>query len=310
MILGGRLKSLPFQKTIYDQMQAVESHPMRTQIIQVPYDSGCKDYRMGRGPGHIVRHLKAEESFPCNELEVDEVDVRSRFELEVGSSFAVARQLAEKVRDVAGSGAFPLVLAGGCISCVGTLAGLGAPPPAIIWLDAHGDFNTPETTITGFLDGMALATAVGRCWDKLAATVPGFRPVPESQAVLVGAHEFDVNERVLLDSSAVCLIDPQRIRAHGLRDGLDPLWAKMQAHTRRAYLHIDLDVLDPAEGCANQFAAPGGLTLTELLGIVSLVRERFMLAAAAITAYDPEYDEGERAVRAAVTVIRELWKQV
>jgi arginase len=175
---------------------------MRTQIIQVPYDSGYKDYRMGRGPGHTVRHLKAEKNFP-----VDDVEVPDRFALEVGTSFAVARQLAEKVCNVVDSGAFPLVLAGGCISCVGTLAGLGAPPAAIIWLDAHGDFNTPETTISGFLDGMALATAVGRCWCKLAATVPGFHPVPERQAALVGAREFDVHERALLDSPAVRSID-------------------------------------------------------------------------------------------------------
>jgi len=276
---------------------------MSTQIIQVPYDSGYKDYRMGRGPEHILRHLKAEKNFP-----VDEVDVQDRFALEVGTSFAVARQLAEKVCNVADCGDFPLVLAGGCISCVGTLAGLGAPPPAVIWLDAHGDFNTPETTISGFLDGMALATAVGRCWGKLAATVPGFRPVPEGQTVLVGAHEFDVSERALLDGSAVHLVDPQRIRNHGWRAELEPLWAKIQIHTRRAYLHIDLDVLDRADARVNQYTAAGGLTLTELLGIVSLVRERFALAASAITAYDPEYDEGEKAVKAAVDVIRVLSK--
>ena len=70
------------------------------------------------------------------------------------------------------------------------------------------------------------------------------------------------------------------------------------------------DVLDPAEARVNQFAAPGGLTLTELLGVVSLVRERFTLAAAAITAYDPEYDEGEKALTAALSVIRELSKRV
>lgn len=276
---------------------------MRMQIIQVPYDSGRKDYRMGRGPGHIVRHLQAEKKF-----EVDEVEVHDRFALEVGTSFAVARQLAEKVCNVSSSGAFPLVLAGGCISCVGTLAGLGVPPAAIIWLDAHGDFNTPETTISGFLDGMALATAVGRCWSKLAATVPGFHAVPEKQAVLVGAREFDVNERELLDNSAVGLIEPQLIRNHGLRAEFEQHWTKIHAYTGRAYLHIDLDVLDPAEACANQFAAPGGLTLSELLAIVSLVRERFTLAAAAITAYDPEYDEGEKALRAAVSIIRELSK--
>lgn len=276
---------------------------MRTQIIQVPYDSGYKDYRMGRGPGHILRYLKADKNFP-----VDEVEVQDRFALEVGTSFEVARQLAEKVCNVASRGDFPLVLAGGCISCVGTLAGLGAPPPAIIWLDAHADFNTPETTISGFLDGMALATAVGRCWGKLAATVPGFRPVPESQTVLVGAREFDVSERALLDSSAVHFIDSERIRNHGWRAELEPLWAKIQTHIGRAYLHIDLDVLDPADARVNQFAAAGGLTLAQLLGIVGLVRERFALAAAAITAYDPEYDEDEKALKAAVDVIRELSK--
>lgn len=278
---------------------------MHTQIIQVPYDSGYKGYRMGRGPERIVRQLKVEMNVP-----VVEVEVHDGFALEVGTSFAVARQLAEQVGNVADSGAFPLVLAGGCISCVGTLAGLGAPPPAIVWLDAHGDFNTPDTTISGFLDGMALATAVGRCWGKLAATVPGFCPVPERQAVLVGAREFDVNERPLLDSSAVGLADLQRIRTRGLRAELGPLLAKIRTYTGRAYLHIDLDVLDPAEARANQYAAPGGLRLTELLGIVSLVREHFALAAAAITAYDPEYDEDEKAVRAAVAVIRELSPQV
>ncbi len=230
--------------------------------------------------------------------------------LEIGTSFAVARQLAEKVCDAASGGAFPLVLAGNCISCVGTLAGLGAPVPSIIWLDAHGDFNTPETTISGFLDGMALATAVGRCWGKLAATVPGFRPVPERQAVIVGARDLDVDEGALLDSSSVHLVDVQRIRNHGLYAALEPLWARIQAQTERAYLHIDLDVLDPSEARVNHFPPSSGLTLAELLGIVRLVRERCTLAAAAITAYDPEYDEGEKAVRAATAVIRELSSRV
>jgi hypothetical protein len=65
--------------------------PSCYSFIQVPYDSGYKDYRMGRGPGHILRHLKTEKNFP-----IDEVEVQGRFALEVGTSFAVARQLAEK----------------------------------------------------------------------------------------------------------------------------------------------------------------------------------------------------------------------
>lgn len=276
---------------------------MRTRIIHVPYDSGYKDYRMGRGPRNILRHLKAESNFL-----VDEVEVHDRFALEVGTSFAVARQIAEKVRLAVSNGAFPLILAGSCISCVGTIAGLGMPSPAIIWLDAHGDFNTPETTISGFFDGMALATAVNRCWGKLAATVPGFCPVPERHVALVGAHELDVDERTLLDSSQIHLVDPQRMRRQGLDAELGPLLARIRTLAGRAYLHIDLDVLDSTEARVNQFSAPGGLTLAELLGVVGLVRKRFALAAAAITAYDPEYDHDDKAVRAAVAVIGELAK--
>ena len=275
---------------------------MQTQIIHVPYDSGYRDFRMGRGPREILRHLQAEG------IPVDEVEVHDRVALEVGTSFAVARQIAEKVRHAVSNGAFPLILAGGCISCVGTIAGLGTPSPAIIWLDAHGDFNTPETTISGFLDGMALSTTVGQCWGKLAATVPGFCPVPERQVALVGAREFDANERALLEGSDVHLVDPQRLRKEGLNAELGPPLARIREIAGRAYLHIDLDVLDSAEACVNQFSASGGLTLAELLGVVVSVRKRFALAAAAITAYDPEYDHDNKAVRAAAAVILELGK--
>jgi arginase len=155
---------------------------------------------------------------------------------------------------------------------------------------------------------MALATAVSRCWGRLAVTVPGFCPVPERHVALVGAHEFDVNERTLLDSSEVHLVDPQRIKEQGLDAELGPIFARLRTLAGRAYLHVDLDVLDSAEARVNQFSAPGGLTLAELLGVVGLVRKRFALAAAAITAYDPEYDHDEKGVRAAVAIISELAK--
>jgi len=276
---------------------------MKTQIIQVPYDSGYRDYRMGRGPANILRHLNAGDH-----LAVDNVEVQGQVSLEVGTSFAVARRIAESVRRAVTNGAFPLVLAGNCLSCVGTLGGLGEPSPAVIWLDAHGDFNTPETTVSGFLDGMALATAVGRCWGKLAATIPGFCPVPEKQVVLVGARDFDADERGLLGTSGVHSVEPSGIRKRGPRVELEPPLAMVRALSGRAYLHIDLDVLDLAEARVNQFACPGGLALEELLETIGLVSGRFTLAAAAITAYDPEYDQDGKAVKAALAVIQKLVK--
>jgi hypothetical protein len=98
------------------------------------------------------------------------------------------------------------------------------------------------------------------------------------------------------------------IRDQGLQVELEPTLAKTRTLSERAYLHIDLDVLDLGEARINEFSVAGGLRLTELLAVVGLVRKHFVLGAAAITAYDPAYDQDGRGVRAAEAVFRELTK--
>jgi arginase len=274
---------------------------LETQVIQVPYDSGRKDLRMGSGPGHLVKGL---ERLKVAGVHIDRIETDDPFPLEAGTTFKVLKLLSGRVRNTMRHAQFPLVLAGGCISCVGTLAGLDSGSTAIVWLDAHGDFNTPETTVSGFLDGMALATATGRCWQNLAANVPGFRPVSEKNVVLIGARDFDPAERRLLDDSAVTLIESQSVRKHGVSSVLGQALAGLRA--QRVYLHIDLDVLDPDEARANQFSVPGGLSLAEVLEVAGFIGERLTIAAAAITAYDPAYDKDGKALRAATALMKQL----
>ena len=91
---------------------------------------------------------------------------------EAGASMDVVRALAAAVREVVASGDFPLVVAGVCSSCLGVVAGLGSPAGlGVAWFDAHGDFNTPETSPTGFFDGMPLAMLTGSGWEALCASV-------------------------------------------------------------------------------------------------------------------------------------------
>ncbi len=272
---------------------------MNLNIIQVPYDSGHRNVGMGKGPGHIMRAL--DRSGPPS-VHNEEVIVESGSPLEIGTTIGVAQALSTRVREAAAQNHLPLVLAGNCASSLGTLAGQGAPV-AIVWLDAHGDFNTPETTVSGYFDGMALATATGRCWRQLASTIPGFQPTSESHVVLVGARDFDPAERELLASSAVTLIPTETIRQASIPHALEAALERIRGFTQRVYLHIDLDVLDIAEARVNRFSCPGGLKLAELLEIVRFVTSHSILAAAAITAYDPAYDEGVKAVQAAVQII-------
>lgn len=270
---------------------------MEIQIIQVPYDSGHRDIGMGDGPARLIEHN------PLTETHIDKIEVQE-LSFELGTTFRVLRSLSEKVSSAREHNRFPLVLAGNCISSVGTVAGLGPDPPAIVWLDAHADFNTPETTVSGFVDGMALATATGRCWRSLTSSIPGFQPAVEGKVVLIGARDVDPEERRLLQNSRVRWIDEATIRKLGVRGALAGALRKLKAD--RIYLHIDLDVLDIREAHVNQFSSADGLTREELLEIVRTVAEARPIAAAAITAYDPSFDTDGRALQAGAALMREL----
>jgi arginase len=217
----------------------------------------------------------------------------TRFPTEIATGFAVVAGIARAVRAAAWHSRFPLVLMGNCLGSVGVAAGLPPGVTGVVWLDAHADFNTPDSSPSGFLDGMALATLTGDCWAGARERVPGFRPVSPENVVLVGARDLDPEEAPRLAAAGVTRVAPGRVLEQ-LPAALDRLISRVE----RLYLHLDLDLLDPSVGRANGFAAESGLTLDELLGAVALVRDSDRLAAAGISAYDPAYDP-ERTVRAA-----------
>jgi arginase len=270
---------------------------MTIHIILVPYDSGHRGERMGRGPLYLREHGTGDRLRGQGQT-VDEtiIDVTSPFATEVGTSFAVYRALAEQVCATVTRGGFPLVLAGNCGSALGTVSGVRAATPndtsdiGVIWLDAHADFNTPETTTSGFLDGMALSALTGRCWRTLTSSIPGFRSVTDADVVLAGARDIDSGEAQLLASSRVMPVKASRLEAEGAEEALEPALSALARTVSRVYLHIDLDVHDPSAARANQYAVPGGLSARTVQELVRVVAERFSIVAAALTSYDPAFD--------------------
>ena len=202
---------------------------------------------------------------------------------------------------------FPLVLSGNCnTAAIGTLAGAGSEGMGVVWFDAHGMFNTPETTTTGFIDGMGLAIAVGRCWEAMAEGVPGFSVVPEENVVMVGVRDVDLAERGRLDASGVAVVDADRLQKQGLRV-LAATLDDLKMRVGRVYVHLDLDVLDAGKvGKANEFTVEGGLNAEELKAALGMVRERFEVAAAGIASYDPAFDTDGRVLEAAIVSARAL----
>lgn len=276
-------------------------------IIAVPFDSGLRDARMGRGPTHLLE-LGIADRIRTLGLDVEIVPVEPPadvFPAEIRIASELQREVARAVSRARERGAFPLVLSGNCNAAVGVVAGLraaGIVKPAVCWFDAHADFNTPESTIGGFFDGMALSMLTGHCWHELAAQVPEFDPVPESRVLLIGARDIDPLERQLLDASSIRVAT----RPRDLDAAVDTILSA--GDTRDIYLHLDLDALDASEGRANQYAVDGGLSRAGLLAALRAITSRGAVRAASITAYDPSCDSGDRvggiAIEAALTVVQ------
>jgi arginase family enzyme len=213
----------------------------------------------------------------------------ARFDDDLRESRGCLLEAGGQVDDALSGANFPLLVAGDCSIAVTTLSKALAhqPEARVLWLDAHGDFNTPDTSPSGFLGGMCLAGACGE-WDT------GFgEPVPTERVVLAGVRDLDPGERELLEASEATVVGASSIETLvAARNALEgaPL-----------YVHLDLDVIDP-ESFPAQFPAPGGLAPDKLYDLLEAVTEDCDLVGLEVTAFEAPEDDAERREAAAVAL--------
>jgi arginase len=147
---------------------------MRTSLFAVPYHLGRKEIGVGAGP----RHMLAGAGDARHEIHPDRLP-----DNEVDAIVAVNAALAAAVRRSTNS--LPIIVSGDCNSCLGTLSGLGSSHIGIIWFDAHGDMNTPETSPSGFFDGMSISIALGDCYPDVWSRLGNTHSIPSANVLLV-----------------------------------------------------------------------------------------------------------------------------
>ncbi len=226
-------------------------------------------------------------------------DPKAHFHQEIG---AVAQELASHVAAVLRRGNFPLVLGGDHSVAMGTLAGLARAGrrPGVVWLDAHPDINSPETTRSGNVHGMPLAVALGIAKapfvDSLRATVDG------SACAVVGIREVDPGEREHIGAAgvlALTIADVDRL-------GMGAVMEKALGAAGRGdgiHLSMDMDVIDPNEAPGVGTPVRGGITYREAQLAMEMVAATGRLVSMEVAEVNPVLDRANATASLAVELI-------
>ena len=206
-----------------------------------------------------------------------------RFDDDLHESRAAIVSAGEQLEAALDAGDYPVLLASDCSICLSTLPVVAAryPDASVVWLDAHGDFNTPATTGSGFLGGMCLAAACG-LWDS------GFGAgVDPRRVVMSDGRDLDPAEREELARAGVRVVPPGAV-SEAVRG-------------KRVFLHLDLDILDPSVMPAG-VPAPGGLSADALRALLTDLAAAASLIGVEITAFEAPKEAEELAALIASVV--------
>lgn len=279
---------------------------MKLEIIGVPFD--LESYETGKGlaPAALLA-AGLRERLETAGVQVAEVVAiagpiaGATREARLG---IMLHSLASAVARTRVRGNLPLIIGGDCLTALGTLAGLHDwQHTTVAWIDAHGDFNTPATTVSGYLGGMPLACAVGRGLDTLRRAATLSEPLIERNIVLLGVRDLDPAEAALLQESELTIMSAADVtrRAGDIAGAI-----KLLGSGAQLYVHLDIDVLHNAVAPGVDYPAPGGLTLPMLSELLAPIARLPNLAAIALTAVNPERDIDGRTVNAAIAALETI----
>jgi len=199
-------------------------------------------------------------------------------------------------------GEFSLALISNCIGLMGVLGGVqrsGGGQPlrvGLIYFDAHADINTPETTRSGLMGGMPVASSIGLCFHRLRRQAGLEVPLPTKYVTYVGVREVDSLECEILDSSDVeyITVDDVKTMSSAIREQMD----RLSSVTDLIYIHIDTDVLSPCEMPGHTTPEPNGFTSEELADCLEVMCGYPNVACLGVASMPTEGDPEGASIRA------------
>lgn len=282
---------------------------MQIALILVPYNCGDERHGSSKGADKLVQAgIDKILENKGHSVTIKRVERTAAFRDSASSSLEDCRETARLVNEAVFSDQFPLVLAGMCDVSKGVLSGFDHSGCGVIWIDAHGDFNTPETTVSGYFPGMSLALITGRCYKNYWAQIGNSTPISEAATLIIGVRDLDPLERDLLEHSEVRIVPwKEGAPQTSVTDALD----RLAGGVRDVYVHIDLDAFDPSlAGGISDYPVPGGLSLKDMEDLFRETASRFRIRAATIATYNPGIDKDGKALKVVLGTLEMLVKYV
>ena len=288
----------------------------KVRIIGVPVDLGQEQRGVDLGPGALrYAGISARlAGLGCQVQDAGNLQVPVRDELagERGVHYLPSiRKVCEAVyragHDAVAQGYLPLFMGGDHSLAIGSVGGVNHHRPAgLIWIDAHGDFNTPETTLSGNIHGMCVAALLGDGYPELVNVGRPGAKLKAADVVMIGIRELDPQERVRLKESGITVYTMRDIDERGMgrvaREALDKL-----GHLERLHVSLDMDGLDPMEVPGVGTTSPGGLTYRESQLLMEIIADSRRLAALDIVEINPILDQRNQTARTAVELVASLF---
>jgi len=282
------------------------------EVVGVPMDLGGNRRGVDMGPSAIrYAGLRSTlERLGHRVRDHGNIAVPDRVEREAGSERAryaseivrVVQALADCVEGIEKRGAFPLVIGGDHAMSIGTFAGIarGGRRPGVIWIDAHGDMNTPETTPSGNVHGMPLAVATGLAGEPFPPELRG--TVDGAHAVLLAIRAIDAQERANIVRAHVTAITMADIDRGGVAAAVERAIAVAGAGDG-IHLSLDMDSIDPEEAPGVGTPVRGGLTYREAQLAMEMLAASGRLRSLEIAEVNPILDEENRTAALAVELV-------
>jgi len=280
--------------------------PARVDVIGVPMDLGADRRGVDMGPS-AIRYAKLGEALESlgiatlvdhGNLSVPVPESRAARSVR-GAKYlpiilAVCDELSRLVEDSIRQGGFPLVLGGDHSIAIGTLAGVARArktQPGLIWIDAHGDINTPLTSPTGNVHGMPVSIALEE------------HSIDASRTVLVGLRDVDAGEKRRIRELGVRAFSMSHIDKVGMERVMEEAIAIASGDGEALHVSFDLDGIDPSEAPGVGTPVRGGLSYREAHLAMEMVAETGRLGSLEITELNPIFDERNRTADLAVQLI-------